>query len=75
MKSYEASHSYHSYPAGVLTKKIAVSANEIAHSRRVFLETPETFRVHNFLCILKLKTFPVMKFCNKFTLSYLEIIV
>ena len=29
----------------------------------------------NFLCISKTKTFPGVKFCNKFSLSYLEIIV
>ena len=48
-------------------------------SRCAFLETPETFWVHfgwhNFLHILKAKAFPGMKFCNKFALSYLEIIV
>ena len=46
---------------------------------RAFLETPETFRAHfgchNFLRILKTKTFPGMRFCKKFALSYLEIIV
>ena len=46
---------------------------------RAFLETPETFRAyfgcHNFLRILKTKTFQGIKFCNKFALSYLEIIV
>ena len=44
-----------------------------------FLETPETFWVYfgccNFLRISKTKTFPGVKFCNKFALSYLEIIV
>ena len=39
---------------------------------RAFLEIPETIRAyfgcHNFLCILKMKTFPGIKFCNKFTL-------
>ena len=33
------------------------------------------FGCHNFLRILKTKTFPGMKFCNEFALSYLEIIV
>ena len=46
---------------------------------RAFLETPETFRAHfgchNFLRIFKMKTFPGMNFCKKFTLSYLQIIV
>lgn len=41
------------------------------------LETPEKFRAyfgcHDFLCILKIKTFPGMTFCNTFALSYLEI--
>ena len=44
-----------------------------------FLETPETFWVYfgccNFLRISKTKTFLEVKFCNKFALSYLEIIV
>ena len=44
-----------------------------------FLETPETFWVYfgccNFLRISKTKTFLGVKFCNKFALSYLEIIV
>ena len=44
----------------------------------LFLETPETFWVYfgccNFLCVSKMKTFPGVKFCNKFTFSYLEII-
>ena len=44
-----------------------------------FLETPETFWVYfgccNFLRIWKTKAFPGVKFCNKFALSYLEIIV
>ena len=44
-----------------------------------FLETPETFWVYfgccNFLRISKTKTFLGVKFCNKFSLSYLEIIV
>ena len=47
--------------------------------RRAFLETPETFRAHfgchNFLRISKTKTFLGMKFCNKFSLWDLEIIV
>ena len=44
-----------------------------------FFETPETFWVYfgccNFLRISKIKTFLGVKFCNKFALSYLEIIV
>ena len=47
--------------------------------RCAFLETPETVRAHfgchNFLGVLKTNTFPGMTFCNKFALSYLEIIV
>ena len=40
-----------------------------------FLETFRCyFGCHNFLRILKPKTLPGMKFCNKFALSYLEII-
>ena len=51
----------------------------VLRSRGPFLESPETFRVYlwcyNFLPISENKTFPGTKFCNKFALSYLEIIV
>ena len=55
------------------------SSSSTIVSRGPFLETSATFRAHcgcyNFLRILRTKMFPGMKFCNKFALSYLEIIV
>ena len=49
------------------------------HFWRGFLETPKTFRAnfgcHNFLRIFKTKTFLGMKFCSKFALSFLKVIV